>query len=169
MPSPALPTTSRPPPARPAAGPSVAPLLTRALLRPTAARVAILEAFFQLPTLRLGADDMYRQLLRQGDGASRATVYRVLRELEAAKFLEREWIDEGRALYGLRVQAQDAQSFALVCRSSHRQFSFSDGPLREQLAAVVRQFGLTLGDEPITIHASVAGDVRAAAADLPPR
>ncbi|KAF1042262.1 Fur family transcriptional regulator [Xylophilus sp.] len=166
-----LPSTRPQPAFRPSSVPSPNPgralsqMLTQARLRPTAARLAILGLFLRLPTLRLGADDMYTRLMEQGNGTSRATVYRVLRELESARLLEREWVDEGRALYGLRTAEPDGRSFALVCKRSHRQFSFSDATLRERLAAAMQSLGLALGDdEPITIHVSVAGGSAAAAA-----
>lgn len=57
-------------------------------LKVTTARIQILE-IFQAPGIRhLTADDVYRQLIRQGSEIGLATVYRVLTQLQQAGLLK---------------------------------------------------------------------------------
>ena len=70
-------------------------------LKVTTARIQILE-IFQAPGIRhLTADDVYRQLIRQGSEIGLATVYRVLTQLQQAGLLKQVYFESGRALYEL--------------------------------------------------------------------
>lgn len=68
-------------------------------LKVTTARIQILE-IFQAPGIRhLTADDVYRQLIRQGSEIGLATVYRVLTQLQQAGLLKQVYFESaGRCM-----------------------------------------------------------------------
>lgn len=62
--------------------------LRRAGLRPTVARIAILQVVQADPAPGIGADEAYLRLLQRGTRTSLSTVYRTLAQLQAAGLLQ---------------------------------------------------------------------------------
>lgn len=76
--------------------------LKRAGLKVTHPRMRILELLEQrTPRQHMTAEDIYRQLLEQGDEIGLATVYRVLTQFEAAGLVIKHNFEGGHALYEL--------------------------------------------------------------------
>jgi len=67
---------------------SVLQHLRRAGLRPTVARIAILQVVQADPAPGIGADEAYLRLLQRGTRTSLSTVYRTLAQLQAAGLLQ---------------------------------------------------------------------------------
>lgn len=67
---------------------SVLQHLRRAGLRPTVARIAILQVVQAAPAPGIGADDAYLRLLERGTRASLSTVYRTFAQLQSVGLLQ---------------------------------------------------------------------------------
>ena len=76
--------------------------LKKAGLKVTHPRMRILQLLEQrTPRQHLTAEDIYRQLLEQGDEIGLATVYRVLTQFEAAGLVLKHNFEGGHAVYEL--------------------------------------------------------------------
>lgn len=76
--------------------------LRKAGLKVTHPRMRILQLLEQrTPRQHLTAEDIYRQLLEQGDEIGLATVYRVLTQFEAAGLVLKHNFEGGTAVYEL--------------------------------------------------------------------
>ena len=76
--------------------------LRKAGLKVTHPRMRILQLLEQrTPRQHLTAEDIYRQLLEQGDEIGLATVYRVLTQFEAAGLVIKHNFEGGQAMYEL--------------------------------------------------------------------
>jgi len=75
--------------------------LRKAGLKVTHPRMRILALLDELRPRHLTAEDIYRQLLEQGDEIGLATVYRVLTQFEAAGLVLKHNFEGGHAVYEL--------------------------------------------------------------------
>ena len=75
--------------------------LRKAGLKVTHPRLRILELLERTRPRHMTAEDLYRQLLEQGDEIGLATVYRVLTQFEAAGLVTKHNFEGGHALYEL--------------------------------------------------------------------
>lgn len=75
--------------------------LRKAGLKVTHPRMRILALLEQLKPRHMTAEDIYRQLLDQGDEIGLATVYRVLTQFEAAGLVLKHNFEGGHAVYEL--------------------------------------------------------------------
>ncbi len=107
-------------------------------LKVTAARIQILE-IFQTPGMgHLTADDVYRQLIRQGSEIGLATVYRVLTQLQQAGLLKQVYFEPGRALY----ERDDGEHHDhLICTDCGRVQEFHDEVIEQRQQAIAQERG----------------------------
>ena len=75
--------------------------LRKAGLKVTHPRMRILELLEGIKPRHMTAEDIYRQLLDQGDEIGLATVYRVLTQFEAAGLVLKHNFEGGHAVYEL--------------------------------------------------------------------
>ena len=110
-------------------------------LKVTTARIQILE-IFQAPGIRhLTADDVYRQLIRQGSEIGLATVYRVLTQLQQAGLLKQVYFESGRALYEL----DDGEHHDhLICTDCGRVQEFHDKAIEQRQKAIAQERGFQI-------------------------
>lgn len=128
--------------------------LRAAGLRPTVARIGVLQAIDEPAAGAVCAEDVVRQMLRRGTPASPSTVYRVIHELDAAGLLQREWDHARKALYRVRPDGQDARSVSLVCRRSGRAVPLAaDGELHALLLEAAARAGFDLRGQALTVLA----------------
>ena len=69
-------------------------LLKKHRIRPTQARIAMLEGLKTADPESLNAEEMYTLLFEQGHAVSMGTIYRVFNQLEHVGVLVREWDDQ---------------------------------------------------------------------------
>lgn len=130
--------------------------LRAARLRPSAARIGVLQVMEAAAPARLSAEDIYQAMLGRGTQASLGTVYRALHHCHEAGLLLRE-LDAARTWrYGIRSADAHAQSLQLVCPLSGRVVLVVDEALRERLLDIARDQGMALEGLTITIHAGAA-------------
>lgn len=70
-------------------------------LKVTLPRLKILEILEQSKMRHLSAEDIYRELLNQGEDIGLATVYRVLTQFEAAGLVSRHNFEGGHSVFEL--------------------------------------------------------------------
>lgn len=146
-----LPSTSPTPPE----GDSAIQRLRAARLRPTTARIAVLQAIEAAPD-SISADEVFRQLSARGARASISTVYRVIHEMELSNVVQREWDEAGTAQYRLRHTRKSAR-LRLQCADCGHGFNLVDAGLHARLLAAARRAGMEPEDPVLTVRLDLGG------------
>lgn len=139
--------------------------LRAARLRPTSARICILQILDASARAALNAEVIYQQLLQIGIAVSLGTIYRVLKEMEQAGLLlrEREASASGnKARYLIRPERVETDSCYLVCRVCERSVLMQDAALIEQLRATAALHDMAIGARVLSVQmrcASCAEDM----------
>ena len=89
--------------------------LKRAGLRATGPRLKVLELFEGAEQRHLTADDVYQELISQGEHVGLATVYRVLTQFEGAGLLVRHQLESGKAVFELSRLGDHNHLICLQC------------------------------------------------------
>lgn len=132
------------------------PRLREAGLRPTSARVGVLQVIERSGMERICAEDVFRKMMRRGTRVSVSTVYRVIHELTGRGLLLREWDARRKALYRLKPDCFDTEPLRLVCPESGRTVVLADADLYEGLLAAARHHGIDLEGQALSIQVSTA-------------
>lgn len=131
---------------------SIIKRLRAAKLRPTIARVCILQIIASANSGRISAENIFREVLTRGTHASMGTVYRGLQQLEACGLLVREWDNNRRALYRIKPDKSHDAQMVLVCRGSGRSVVLADPELHARLLLAAAREGLDLAGQAISIE-----------------
>lgn len=119
-------------------------------LKATVPRITILDLFRKSATRHLTAEDVYRQLLADGDDIGLATVYRVLTQFEQAGLLERHHFESGKAVFELK----DGQHHDhLVCLGCGRVEEFADPEIERRQNKAARERGFTVVEHALNLYA----------------
>ncbi|PHV24910.1 hypothetical protein CSQ93_26985 [Janthinobacterium sp. BJB426] len=124
-------------------------------LRPTSARICILQVLAGTQRQAMNAESIYQQLLHIGNTVSLGTIYRVLKEMEGAGLLlrEREASASGnKARYLIKPDQVETDSCYLVCRVCERSVLVQDMPLVEQLRQTAAAHGMEIGANVISVQ-----------------
>ncbi len=146
-----LPSASPTPPE----GGSTLQRLRAARLRPTMARIAVMQAV-EAAANGISAEELFRQLGASGAKASISTVYRVIHEMEQASLVLREWDARGTAMYRLRPTRKSAR-LRLLCAECGHGFNLVDAALHAHLLAAARRAGMEPGDAVLTVRLDLGG------------
>lgn len=113
--------------------------LRKAGLKATLPRLKILTLFENSRERHLSADDVYRELLNEGEDIGLATVYRVLTQFETAGLLVRHHFESGKAIFELNSGTHHDH---LVCIQCGRVEEFYDPEIErlQDKAAEERDF-----------------------------
>lgn len=142
--------------------------LRAARLRPTSARICILQILDASERAALNAETIYQQLAQIGIAVSLGTIYRVLKEMEQSGLLlrEREVSARGnKARYLIRPEQAEADSCYLVCRVCERSVLMQDAALIEQLRGSAALHGMEIGARVLSVQMRCAS----CAEDMPGR
>lgn len=139
--------------------------LRAAGLRPTVARIAVLQALEACAPERLDAEGVFHSLLRRGTCTSLGTVYRALKDFVDRDLVSQEWwssglVGGGKAVYGLRLQGTKVGDIRIVCKQCGCSVDVQDSALREELRQLAESRGLKLTELPMTAVAVCARCVR---------
>ncbi|MFZ4878199.1 Fur family transcriptional regulator [Janthinobacterium sp. Mn2066] len=129
--------------------------LRAAQLRPTSARICILQLLAGNGHASLNAEDIYQQLHDSGIAVSLGTIYRVLRELETAGLLLREREDSSsgnKARYWIKPEHAEEGSCYFVCRVCERKVLVQDQVLMQQLRKVAQVHGMQAGGNVVSMQ-----------------
>jgi len=123
--------------------------LRKAGLKVTHPRMRILALLDQLRPRHLTAEDIYRQLLEQGDEIGLATVYRVLTQFEAAGLVLKHNFEGGHAVYELdRGEHHDH----MVDVESGKVIEFHSDEIEELQKKIAAERGYEIQDHALVLY-----------------
>ena len=124
--------------------------LRKAGLKATLPRIRILTLFENSSERHLSADDVYRELLNEGEDIGLATVYRVLTQFEAAGLLMRHHFESGKAVFELNSGSHHDH---LVCIQCGRVEEFYDPEIERLQDQVAEQRQFKIRDHSLYLYA----------------
>ena len=119
-------------------------------LKTTLPRLKILNLFEQSRVRHLSAEDVYKELLNEGEDIGLATVYRVLTQFEQAGLLERHHFESGKAVFELK---SDGHHDHLVCLQCGKVEEFYDAEIEKRQMAVAKERGFKLREHSLSLYA----------------
>lgn len=120
-------------------------------LRPSVARIGILQVIDDAAPGGVSAEQVYRAITERGTHTSLGTVYRTLSQCHAAGLLLREY-DEGRTAYYRLRPARSEAHMRLRCRHSGRTAVLADPELHARLLAAAADAGWDLAGLELTVE-----------------
>ena len=118
-------------------------------LKVTHPRIRILEVLGMEGVQHLSAEDLYRQLIKNGDDIGLATVYRVLTQFEAAGLVEKHNFEGGQAVYELdRGKHHDH----MVCVESGKVIEFTSPEIELLQKQIAAQHGYEIDDHSLVLY-----------------
>ncbi|WP_291590591.1 Fur family transcriptional regulator [Comamonas sp. UBA7528] len=136
---------------------SILQKLRTAKLRPTIARIGVIQVVQASGEVAISAEEVLRRLSDRGVPTSIGTVYRVLNQCEQTGIMQREWGKNRKALYRLKPCGLGAQALSLLCRRCGRQLPVEDAALLQCVLGVAQRMGISVGSETITIELACTG------------
>lgn len=118
-------------------------------LKVTQPRMRILEMFENSPTRHMGAEEIYRKLLDDGQDIGLATVYRVLTQFESAGLLSRHHFESGHAVYELAEQQHHDH---IVCVRCGRVDEFRSEEIEALQHSIADRAGYKMTDHVLYIY-----------------
>ena len=123
--------------------------LRKAGLKVTHPRMRILELLERTRPRHMTAEDIYRQLLDQGDEIGLATVYRVLTQFEAAGLVLKHNFEGGHAVYELdRGEHHDH----LVDIETGKVIEFSSEEIEQLQAEIAARHGYEIEEHSLVLY-----------------
>src|SRR3982751_2973586 len=119
-------------------------------LKATLPRLRVLEIFEKSEVRHLTAEDVYKQLLKDGTDTGLATVYRVLTQFEQAGLLIRHHFEVGKAVFELK---QGGHHDHIVCVDCGHVEEFYDSDIEKRQIAVAEDRGFKIQDHSLHLYA----------------
>ena len=119
-------------------------------LKATLPRLRILEIFEKSEVRHLTAEDVYKQLLKDGTDIGLATVYRVLTQFEQAGLLIRHHFESGKAVFELK---QGGHHDHIVCVRCGHVEEFYDSEIERRQEHIAEERGFKLHDHSLHLYA----------------
>lgn len=119
-------------------------------LKTTLPRLKILNLFENSVIRHLSAEDIYKELLNEGEDIGLATVYRVLTQFEQAGLLERHHFESGKAVFEL---TSDKHHDHLVCLQCGRVEEFYDADIEKRQIKIAKDRGFSLQEHSLALYA----------------
>ena len=121
--------------------------LRAARIRPSVVRLCVLQTLADAGSEWQRGEQVFRRMLLRGTSVSLTTVYRILKEFEHSRLIEREWVrSRGGALAVFRYMAPganvDALSVRMRCSGCGTFTEVQDRELHEALTRVALSRGL---------------------------
>lgn len=95
------------------------------------------------------AEDIYKQLMEQGEDVGLATVYRVLTQFEAAGLVSRHHFEGGHSVFEL---SRDDHHDYMVCMKTGRVREFNDPRLDALLEEISEKMGFTITERTLYLY-----------------
>lgn len=123
--------------------------LRKAGLKVTHPRMRILEILETTSPRHMTAEDIYRQLIEQGDDIGLATVYRVLTQFEAAGLVMKHNFEGGQAVYELdRGKHHDH----MVCVETGKVVEFVSEEIEKLQHEIAARHGYVIEDHSLVLY-----------------
>ncbi len=119
-------------------------------LKTTLPRLKILDLFENSAVRHLSAEDVYKELINEGEDIGLATVYRVLTQFEQAGLLQRHHFESGKAVFELNSSGHHDH---LVCLQCGRVEEFYDAEIEKRQIKIAKDRGFTLQDHSLSLYA----------------
>ena len=119
-------------------------------LKATLPRLRILSLFESSAVRHLSAEDVYRNLIGDGEDIGLATVYRVLTQFEQAGLLERHHFEGGKAVFEL---ASGTHHDHLVCLQCGRVEEFYDAEIERRQIKIAKDRGFAIHEHSLSLYA----------------
>lgn len=123
--------------------------IKQAGLKITQPRLKILELLTDASDKHLGAEEIYRLLLENGDEIGLATVYRVLTQFETAGLVVRHNFEGGQAVFEL---ASDEHHDHMVCVKTGKVVEFYDEIIEQRQKDIAREHGFKITDHSLILY-----------------
>ncbi|MEZ5728730.1 MAG: ferric iron uptake transcriptional regulator [Burkholderiaceae bacterium] len=120
-------------------------------LKATLPRLKILQVFQSGSQRHMSAEDVYRELLAEGQDVGLATVYRVLTQFEQAGILKRSNFESGKAVFELD---EGEHHDHLVCLQCGRVEEFYDAEIEMRQRRIAADRGFELRDHALALYAN---------------
>ena len=123
--------------------PSLLQRLRDAGLRPTTARIGILQVIQAAGACGVAADEVFRQMLLRGTRVSVSTVYRAIQQLEFLGVLLQGRSEHSlRSTYRLGPAAQATEEVRMACRGCARSVALPGAQLRSEVERRAAEQGM---------------------------
>lgn len=123
--------------------------LRKAGLKVTHPRTRILQMLEQAKPRHMTAEDIFRQLLEDGEEIGLATVYRVLTQFEAAGLVLKHNFEGGQAVYELdRGEHHDH----MIDIDTGKVIEFSNDAIEDLQAKVAAKHGYVIEDHSLVLY-----------------
>jgi len=117
-------------------------------LKVTLPRLKVLRILESTESRHVSAEEVYKQLMEQGNDVGLATVYRVLTQFESAGLVIRHNFETGYAVFEL---SHGEHHDHLVCTKCGRVEEFMDAVIEERQLAVALEKGYEMTDHSLHI------------------
>jgi Fur family transcriptional regulator, ferric uptake regulator len=123
--------------------------IKQAGLKVTAPRVAILSILESCGKRHLSAEDVYKELLNNGEEIGLATVYRVLTQFEGAGLVCRRHFETGQSVFELNSGDHHDH---LVCIKCGKVVEFCDPMIEERQSKIAAERNFRIEDHSLVIY-----------------
>ena len=118
-------------------------------LKVTLPRLRILEMFESGEKLHLSAEQIYRQLLEDGEEVGLATVYRVLTQFQQAGICIRHNFEEGHAVYELTPSNHHDH---MICLETGDIIEFTSDIIEQKQSEIAKENGYEIMDHSMVLY-----------------
>ena len=125
--------------------------LKKAGLKATLPRIKIMEVLESTAIqdeAHFSAEDIYKELITNGENIGLASVYRVLTQFEAAGMVKKHHFEGSHAVYEVVEENHEH----MVDVESGKVLEFQDSDLIERLNEIAREAGYQLVDHNLVLH-----------------
>ena len=123
--------------------------LKKAGLKATLPRIRILEVLERSAENHLSAEDIYKNLITNGEDVGLATVYRVLTQFESAGIVTRHNFESGHSVYEI---TPDDHHDHMVCLETGDVIEFHDEIIEKQQEKIASEMGYEIVDHSMVLY-----------------
>lgn len=123
--------------------------LKKAGLKVTLPRLRILELLERNTGTHLSAEDIFRELLDEGEEIGLATVYRVLTQFEQSGICIRHNFDEGKSVFELTPVTHHDH---MVCIETGKIIEFNSEDIEIKQVEVAKEYGYEIVDHKLVLY-----------------
>ncbi|AGA91265.1 Fe2+/Zn2+ uptake regulation protein [Thioflavicoccus mobilis 8321] len=123
--------------------------IKQAGLKVTLPRVKILRILESSDQRHLSAEDVYKELLSNGEEIGLATVYRVLTQFEGAGLVCRQHFESGQSVFELN---RGGHHDHLVCVKCGKVVEFVDEVIEQRQRRAAQELGFAVADHSLVIY-----------------
>ena len=123
--------------------------LKKAGLKATLPRIRILEVLEGSAENHLSAEDIYKNLIANGEDVGLATVYRVLTQFESAGIVMRHNFESGHSVYEI---TPDDHHDHMVCLETRDVIEFHDEIIEKQQEKIASEMGYEIVDHSMVLY-----------------